>query len=142
LEEDGERHNIERTAKQQVQCAMQNAVKLMLFHCFLFVFHTWGVGFYRTFSSWDSGYRISNTVLALTGKLALPSVYNPDMVAEKYVNVELSGQHPGLEQLGIDNPRKLEDEIERVLLPHRAEPVDRFPDAEIMKRDAKDTASF
>lgn len=84
---------------------------------------------------------ITNTLLAFANKLTLPTIFHADMVEQRYVDRVVSGQFPGLESLGVDQPTPLLSEIDKVLLPHRAEAPDRFPEAEKMKRDAADNAS-
>lgn len=85
---------------------------------------------------------ITRTIFALAGKLTMPGIFHHDMVAQKYTDLTLSGQYPGLQELGVEHATPMLSEIENILLPHRKEAVERFPEAEIMKRDAKDTASF
>ena len=85
---------------------------------------------------------ITNTLAALAGKLTLPSIFHADMVEQKHTDLVLSGRFPGLDDLGVSHPTPMLSEIEAVLLPHRVEALERFPEAEKMKRDAKDTASF
>jgi len=94
--------------------------------------------------SWlaESGLIGAPTIAALASKLSFPSVFNADMVAQKHTDLVSSRRFPGLDALGVQHPVTLEAEIERILAAHRAEPLDHFPEAEIMKRDAKDNASF
>jgi uncharacterized protein YbjT (DUF2867 family) len=90
----------------------------------------------------NSGLIGAPTIAALAQKLTFPSVFNADMVAQKYTPLLASRRFPGLDSLGVPSPVALETEIERILASHRASEVDLFPEAETMKRDAKDNASL
>ena len=85
---------------------------------------------------------IINTVAAMAGKLTLPTIFHSDMVAQKYTDLVRNPALPGLAELGVPHPTPMMTEIDSILLPHRKEAIERFPDAELMKRDAKDTASY
>lgn len=84
---------------------------------------------------------IINTIAAMAGKLTLPTIFHSDMVAQKYVDLIRNPQMPGLADLGVAHSTPMMTMIDAILLPHRKEAIERFPEAELMKRDAKDTLS-
>lgn len=86
---------------------------------------------------------VINALGSLVNKMSLPSIYHHDLVAQAYTDLLVDpARLPGLESLGVDQPMPLEAQIDRVLYPHRLETPNRFPEAEKMKRDAADVASY
>lgn len=85
---------------------------------------------------------VFNALGHLLNKASLPTVYNPDMVAQAHTDLVASGKFPGLAELGVDVAMPLEGQLDRILFAHRPVSQDRFPFAEQMKRDASNNASY
>ncbi len=90
----------------------------------------------------SSGLPGGATIGALASKLSLPVVFHPDLVAQRHVDLVSNSRFSGLSALGVHAPTPLRNEIEKILEIHRENAIDHFPEAEKMKRDARDNASF
>jgi NADH dehydrogenase (ubiquinone) 1 alpha subcomplex subunit 9 len=86
---------------------------------------------------------VINTIGAFLNKLTLPAIFHHDLVAQAHTDLVVDHSPlPGLRDLGVEVAMPLDAQIDRILFPHRLEAPDRFPEAELMKRDAKDNASY